>query len=56
MDNKRIIKIFIGVIVAFIAVVLLFLVFKKEVYYGDEIPDDYIAVFHGGAGEITYST
>ena len=56
MDNKRIIKIFIGIIVFFIAVVLLFLVFKKDVYYGDEIPDDYIAVFHGGAGEITYST
>ena len=56
MDNKRIIKIFIGVTVFFIAVVLLFLVFKKDVYYGDEIPDDYIAVFHGGAGEITYST
>ena len=56
MDNKRIIKIFIGVIVAFIAVVLLFLVFKKDVYYGDEISEDYIAVFHGGTGEITYST
>ena len=56
MNNKRIIKIFIGVTVVFIAVVLLFLVFKKEVYYGDNIPEDYIAVFHGGAGELTYST
>ena len=57
MDNKRIIKIFIGVTVVFISVVLLFLSVKHEVeYYGSDIPEDYIAVFHGGVGELTYST
>ena len=25
-------------------------------YYDSDIPEDYIAVFHGGGGEITYST
>lgn len=57
MSNKRIIKTFIGVTVVFIAVVLLFLSFRyEEVYYTNGIPEDYIAVFHGGSGEITYST
>lgn len=56
MNNKRIIKIFIGVTVVFIAVVLLFLSLRHEVFYGDEIPEDYVAVFHGGSGELTYST
>ena len=56
MNNKRIIKIFIGVTVVFISVVLLNLSLRHEVFYTDEVPKDYIAVFHGGVGELTYST
>lgn len=56
MSNKRIIQIFIGVTVVFISVVLLYLSLRHEVFYTDEVPKDYIAVFHGGAGELTYST
>lgn len=56
MNNKRIIKIFIGVTVVFVSFVLLFLSLRHEEYYGNEIPDGYIAVFHGGVGELTNST
>ena len=57
MTNKRIIYILIGVTVVFVSAVFLFLSLKHEVeYFGSEVPDGYIAVFHGGSGEITYST
>ena len=41
------------IVAATIIIVLLFLIIKPK---GDNIPNDYIAIFNGGSGEITYST
>ena len=41
------------IVAATIIIVLLFLIIKPK---GDNIPKDYIAIFNGGSGEITYST
>ena len=41
------------IVAATLIIVLLFLIIKPK---GDNIPNDYIAIFNGGSGEITYST
>jgi hypothetical protein len=41
------------IVAATIIIVLLFLIIKPK---GDNIPNDYIAIFNGGSEEITYST
>lgn len=56
MGNKRIITILVLVTVVFVSVVLFILSLRNERYFESGISEDYIAVFHGGSGEITYST
>ena len=55
MKNKRIIVLGVAsIILAFFS--LLIIVLDKNQEYSNVVPDDYICVFHGGAGELTYST
>ena len=54
--NKRIIIVLGLLIIAVMAIILLYIYNKENGNFGNNIPDDYIAVFNGGAGEITYST
>lgn len=59
MKNKRIFLIIVILVVSAIIVGgLLFVINKKnkKTINGDEIPDGYIAIFHGGVGEVTYQT
>ena len=52
--KKNKIKIIISVAILILAVLpVMFSVLSKK---SDVIPDNYIAVFHGGSGEKTYST
>jgi len=53
MKNKK--MIFIGITLVVIVLILSVTVYVYK-YNSSNIPNDYIAVFHGGAGEITYST
>ena len=54
IDKKRIIILGSAAVVLFIFSIIVLLL--NNVSNSDIIPDDYIAVFNGGAGEITYST
>ena len=56
MNDKIIKKILIGVTLLFIFTVTIVLLIKPDEKYSNNIPKDYIAVFHGGVGERTYST
>ena len=53
--KKRVITI-VSILMVIVVVCGLFLFNKNDIYLLSEIPDGYIAVFNGGAGEITYST
>ncbi len=54
MKSKKVFWLVISIIIA-ICIIFIF-IFMKYVVNDNEIPDGYIAVFHGGAGEITYQT
>ena len=54
--NKKIIIVLGLLIIAVIAIILFYMYNKENGNFGNDIPDDYIAVFNGGSGEITYST
>ena len=53
--KKRIIS-FITVLMMVVVTISMYLVNKDSLIISNDIPDDYIAVFHGGVGELTYST
>lgn len=55
MNNKKR-KLLIGLIITFVFIACsgLYIIYKYQ--NTNCIPDDYIAVFHGGSGVITYST
>ncbi len=53
--TKRIVMI-IMITITIIAGFLIAFKKKNNEIRNDEIPDNYIAVFHGGSGEVTYST
>lgn len=55
MKKKKIIIPFIIAIILIITFII-FVSIKKINEESNIIPDDYIAVFNGGAGEVTYST
>ena len=52
--KKRIILIITILMVVIVSILLLFI--KNNVVLPKEVPDGYVAVFHGGVGELTYST
>ena len=54
--KKTIIIISIILLIAIISIVFIFKKTNINIFYSNEIPDGYVAVFHGGAGEITYET
>lgn len=59
MKNKRIFLIIVILVISAIIVSGLFIVINKkstDTINNDEIPDEYIAIFHGGVGEVTYQT
>lgn len=61
MKNKKIIITIIVILCLVVVGVIAFLVLRNENVNNsktdsDKIPDGYIAVFHGGSGEITYET
>lgn len=53
MKNQNKLIIFLIASLVIIGLILLGIYLYKE---NNNIPDNYIAVFHGGAGEVTYST
>ena len=56
MKEKRVkMCLIIGFVLLLISGLLLYFNYRS-VDESDKIPEDYIAVFHGGAGEVTYST
>lgn len=58
-NNKKVIYIIVAVVVAaciLLAGGLIFMISKNNDNQSDVIPDDYIAVFHGGTGEVTRET
>ena len=61
MKSKKIRKylyifIFVSITVLLLTLVLILLPNSKEKLHDNKIPNDYIAVFNGGSGEITYKT
>ena len=56
MKNKKIFSLIIILIICILAVIITFLCIHKNSTDSDTIPDDYIAIFHGGSGEITFET
>ncbi len=52
MNKKVIISLIIIIVVILIGTIGIIIIKNNDT----EIPDDYIAVFNGGAGEVTYST
>ncbi len=54
--KKRIIILSILSVILLIMIGIIIYFMWPVKYYNSEIPEDYIAVFHGGVGEITYST
>ena len=55
MKNKKLFCIFAILIIIVLAVGSIIYINKNKTTNG-RIPDGYIAIFHGGAGEITYET
>ena len=55
MKNKKLFCIFAILIIIVLAVISIIYINKNKTT-NDRIPDGYIAIFHGGAGEITYET
>ena len=55
MKNKKLFCIFAILIIIVLAVGSIIYINKDKIT-NDRIPDGYIAIFHGGAGEITYET
>ena len=55
-SKKRNIIVCIAVAVVLIIAIVVNMTLNKSTKNSDKIPQDYIAVFHGGAGEITYET
>ena len=55
MKNKKLFCIFAILIIIVLAVGSIIYINKNKTT-NDRIPDGYIAIFHGGAGEITYET
>lgn len=54
MKNK---KVFWSVVILIIVIFIVsYIIVTINQNNNDKIPDDYIAVFHGGSGEITYET
>ena len=53
--KKRVI-IIVSILMAIVVVCGILFFNKKEMVLPSNIPDGYIAVFHGGVGELTYST
>ena len=54
--NLKFIIICIFILIVGLSIFGLILFNKKNYFIPDGIPDDYIAVFHGGSGEVTYET
>ena len=54
MKNKFKIAIISSILMVLLIILVLVVLNKKNV--NNNIPDNYIAIFHGGAGEITYET
>ena len=55
MKNKKLFCIF-AILIIIVLVVGYIIYINKNKITNDRIPDGYIAIFHGGAGEITYET
>ena len=55
MKNKKLFCIF-AILIIIVLVVGSIIYINKNKITNDRIPDGYIAIFHGGAGEITYET
>ena len=55
MKNKKLMVIGI-ILVILIGVLSAVFMYTNSAKKGDKIPDGYVAVFHGGSGELTYST
>ena len=55
MKNKKLFCIF-AILIIIVLVVGSIIYINKNKTTNDRIPDGYIAIFHGGAGEITYET
>ena len=53
--RKRIIC-FVTILMILVVFISMYLVNKDSLIISNEVPNDYIAVFHGGVGELTYST
>ena len=60
MEKEKIIKYVVGIvsiiIIVFSLITMLGIINKKKNTNIDKIPDNYIATFHGGGGEITFQT
>ena len=55
MKNKKLFCIF-AILIIIVLVIGSIIYINKNKTNNDKIPDGYIAIFHGGAGEITYET
>ena len=55
MKNKKLFCIF-AILIIIVLVIGSIIYINKKKTNNDKIPDGYIAIFHGGAGEITYET
>ena len=55
MKNKKLFCIF-AILIIIVLVIGSIIYINKNKTNNDRIPDGYIAIFHGGAGEITYET
>lgn len=54
--NKKKLKLVIVLLIVVVAFVIFGFCLYSKYKSNDKVPDDYIAIFHGGSGEITYST
>ena len=55
MKNKKLFWLIV-ILIIIVLVIGSIIYINKNVINNDKIPDGYIAVFHGGTGEITYET
>lgn len=56
MKNNKFILLIIILIISIFSAIIAFVYINKSSTNSDKIPDDYIAIFHGGVGEITFET
>lgn len=56
MKSKKIILLIIILIISIFAAIITYVYINKSIADSNKIPDGYIAIFHGGSGEIIFET